>query len=166
MKIWEVVLDSLIGTRLFEMAFERKRVIERLTNYQDQINLHALKIIVWPNAEEVAHWKRELMAWGNDLAGMWLRGRPSHPMGFDLAWKHLYLEPFEHVESRALAFRLERIQREYQDAITKQPDQVMAEYKAFIRSFCRAIGQGQFADAAVNALGQPPSTSLPEAAEK
>src|ERR1700733_12186639 len=83
MKIREVLLDTLIGTRLFEMAFERKLVIDRLMSLQDQINSHAIKIIVWPDAQEVPHWKHELTAWGDNLASMWLKGRPSRPMGFD-----------------------------------------------------------------------------------
>ncbi len=84
------------------------------------------------------------MAWGNDLAGMWLRGRPAHPMGFDLAWKHLYLEPFEQVEDKALAFRLQRIQQEYDYQITKPSEQIMSKYVAFMRSFCHSIGEGRW----------------------
>ncbi len=159
MKIQEIILDMLIGTHLFEMAFERKRVIGQLTNLQPQINLYALKIIVWPNTQEAPHWKRELMTWGNDLTDMWLRGKPSRPMGFALAWKHLYLEPFEHLEDQALASRLRRIQREYQYPITKQPTQIMAEYMPFIRLFCQTIGQGQLIDSVVNSLGQPAPTA-------
>jgi hypothetical protein len=161
MKIREIILDTLIGTRLFEMAFQRKRVIEQLTNLQDQINLHALKIIAWSGAQEVPHWKRELTTWGNDLAGMWLRGRPSRPMGFDLAWKHLYLEPFEGAEDFALTFRLQRIQQEYQRPITKQPAEIVAEYMTFIRQFCEVIGRGQLTGDIVNALGGRPTPAVP-----
>jgi hypothetical protein len=142
---------------------KRKRVVERLSNFQYQISLHALKIIAWPDSQEVPHWKHELTVWGNDLAGIWLRGRPSRPMGFDLAWKHLYVEPFGQVEDRALAFRLQDIQREYQRPITKPLAQIMAEYMAFIRSFCEAIGIGQLTGDIVNTLGQ--SKRLPENAE-
>ena len=83
------------------------------------INAHALKIIVYPDAEEVPHWKRELIAWGNDLAAMQLRGfRGVTPMGFALAWNGLYREPFEGAEDRVLAFKLGQIEREYQRPIT------------------------------------------------
>ena len=167
MKIREIIIDWLIYTRLFEIAFERKHVIDQLSNSQYQININALKIIVWPNAQEVPDWKRELRAKGNALAGMWLlRGRRSPPMGFDLAWKHLYLEPFEYVEDQALTSRLQFIQREHQRPITKQPVQIMAEYMAFIRPFCQAIGQGQFVDSVVDALGQsaPPPMQRNDAA--
>jgi hypothetical protein len=85
MKIMEIV-DSVLESSLFEMAFQRKVIINRLRDLQFQINRHVMKIIVWPSAQEVPHWKRELTGWGNDLTAMTLRaGRGARPMGFDLA---------------------------------------------------------------------------------
>jgi len=142
MKIMDIV-DSVIESPLFEMAFQRKVITNRLRGFQFQVNDHALKIIVWPAAQEVPHWKRELIAWGDDLALSWLRGRLSRPMGFDLAWKHLYLEPFEGAADHALQMRLQHIQAEYHHLITSPPAEIMAEYMKFIRQFCEAIGRGQ-----------------------
>jgi hypothetical protein len=166
MKIREILLDSLIGTHLFEMAFARKAIIDRLRSFQDQINEHAIKIIAWPDAQEVPHWKQELTAWGNRLAQMTLRaGRGLRPMGFDLPWKHLYLEPFEGVEEKTLAFILQRLQQEgYTYPVAKTLPQIMTEYTAFIRPFCQAIGSQQVVGGIVNALGQPAPTM--EAAAK
>jgi hypothetical protein len=164
MKIMAIV-DSVIESPLFEMAFQRKAIIDRLRGFQFQINAHALKIIAWPDAQEVPHWKHELTTWGNDLAASWLRGRPSRPMGFDLAWKHLYLEPFEGAEDQALQIRLQHVEAECRRPIAAQPAQIMAEYMAFIRRFCEAIGLGQLTGDIVNALGESTSTPLPETAK-
>ena len=160
MKIWEVV------TRLEEMAFRRKAIVDKLRALQGPIIDHALKIIVYPDAADVQHWKRELAAWGNDLAGMFLRTlRGPRPMGFDMAWHGLYQEPFEGHEAASLQFQLERLQHEYQRPIIKNPPQIMAELTAFLRSLSQAIGQGRVVYPVVENFGQP-SAGLPEAAAK
>jgi hypothetical protein len=150
MKLWEIVY------RIDEMAFRRRAIIDKLRSLQTPINSHALKIIAYPDGQDVPHWRRELIAWGNDLTAMQLRGlRGVTPMGFNMAWNGLYLEPFEGAEDRVLQLKLGQIEREYQRPITKDHRQIMAELTAFLRSFCEAIGRSQFVDSVVNSLGQP-----------
>ena len=157
MKIWEVV------TRLDEMAFRRKAIIDKLRALQPQVNAHALKIIAYPDSPEVSHWRRVLTAWGNDLATMQLCGlRGVAPMGFAMARNGLYREPFEGAEERVLELKLGIIEREYQRPITKDHGVIMAELKRFLRSFCEAIGRSEFVDAIVQALARP--VPLPGAA--
>jgi hypothetical protein len=45
MKIWEII------TRLAEMAFRRKAIVDKLRALQSPINSHALKIIVYPDSQ-------------------------------------------------------------------------------------------------------------------
>lgn len=159
MKITEIV-NSLLKSPLFEMAFQRKMIINRLRDFQFQINDHALKIIAWPDVQDVPHWKRELTTWGNQLARMTLRvGRGSRPMGFDLPWKHLYQEPFEPQVDNAVAFSLRALSEEYQRPITKPLSQIVAEYMTFIRPFCQAIGSQQTVGQIVNLLGGKPASA-------
>lgn len=157
MKIWEIV------TRLDEMAFRRKAIKDKLRSLQPQINAHALKIIAYPDNRDVPHWRSELIAWGNDLTTMQLRGfRRVTPMGFAMAWNGLYREPFEGAEDRVLQLKLGMIERECQDPITKERNQIMTELTDFLRSYCEAIGRSQFVEPAVDTLGR--ATTLPEAA--
>jgi hypothetical protein len=163
MRLWEIVYD-----RLDEMAFRRKAIIDKLRALQTPINSHLLKIIVWPDAEEAPHWKHELIALGDDLAAMRLRGfRGVAPMGFRLAWEHLYEEPFAGAESDVLRLKLGSIRRDYQRSIAMTPTQIMAELTGFLRRFCEAIGRGRSVEAvAVDwspALAPQP---IPEAAAK
>src|SRR4051812_33033164 len=142
--------------RIDEMAFKRRAIIDKLRALQTPINSHSLKIIVYPEADEVPHRKRELIAWGNDLAAMQLRGfRGVTPMGFALAWNGLYREPFEGAEDRVLQLKLGQIEREYQQPIAQDQGQIMAELTRFLRSYCEAIGQSRFVDSVVDSLGQP-----------
>src|SRR4051794_14161597 len=141
--------------RIDEMAFKRRAIIDKLRALQTPINSDALKIIVYPDADEVPHWKRELIAWGNDLAAMQLRGvRGVTPMGLALAWNGLYREPFEGAEDRVLQLKLGQIEREYERPIPTDRRQIMTELTDFLRSYCDAIGQSRFVDPVVNTLGQ------------
>lgn len=151
MRLWEIV------HRIDEMAFRRKAIIDKLRALQTPINSHALKVIAYPDSPDVPHWRRELIAWGNDLAAMQLRGlRGVTPMGFALAWNGLYREPFEGAEERVFELKLGQIEREYQRPITKDHRLIREELTGFLRSFCGAIGRSEFVDSAVNSLGQPP----------
>src|SRR5262249_20305910 len=97
MKLWEIIY------RIDEMAFRRKAIVDRLRSLQTPINSHVLKLIAYPNSQDVSHWRRELIAWGNDLAAMQLRGlRGVTPMGFAMAWNGLYREPFEGAGDRGV----------------------------------------------------------------
>src|SRR4051812_29865303 len=137
-------------------AFTRGIAEVELWAGQAPINSHALKMIVYPDAEQIPYWKRELIAWGNDLAAMQLRGfRGVTPMGFALAWNGLYREPFEGAEDRVLAFQLGRIEREYQRPITADRRKILIRLKDFLRLYCEAIGKSEFVDPIVNSLGRP-----------
>jgi hypothetical protein len=156
MKLWQLIY------RIDEMAFRRKAIVDKLRALQTPINSHALKIIVYPESQDAPHWKRELIAWGNDLATMQLRGfRGVTPMGFALAWNGLYREPFEGAEDRVLQLKLGQIEREYQRPVVKDRRQIMAELTGFLRPFCEAIGKSEFVDRVVDAFqGEP--VRLPE----
>jgi hypothetical protein len=161
------IVDSVLESSLFEMAFQRKVIINRLRDLQFQINRHAMKIIVWPGAQEVPHWKRVLTAWGNDLTAMTLRtGRGARPMGFDLPWKHLYQEPFDPSPNPQMSLLARVVSEEYQRAVDKPLPEIVAEMTAFLRAFCQAVGTQQTVGEIVNALGgQPaPTARLPESA--
>ena len=159
MKVWEIF------TRLDEMAFRRKAIIDKLRALQPQINAHALKLIAYPDSRDAAHWRSELIVRGNDLTAMQLRRlRGVTPMGFAMAWNGLYREPLEGAEDRVLQLKLGMIEREYQRRIVKERNQIMIELRSFLRSFCDAIGRSQFVDPVVNAFGQ--AATLPETAAK
>jgi hypothetical protein len=57
MKLWEIIY------RIDEMAFRRKAIIDKLRGLQSPINSHALKIIAYPDSQDVPHWRRELIVW-------------------------------------------------------------------------------------------------------
>jgi hypothetical protein len=157
-----------IVNRLDEMAFRKRAIVAKLRASQPQISSHAIKIIVYPDSQDVPHWKRELGAFGNDLARMFLRTATGkqRPMGFKMAWEHLYEEPFGGVEDRVLRLHLGEIEHDYQRPIAKQPPQVITELTDFLRTFCQAIGEGELVHPVVDGwTPEPAPTRLPAAAQ-
>ena len=162
MRITEII------DRLDEMAFRKRVIVAKLRALQPQINSHTIKIIAYPDSQDVPHWKRELGTFGNDLARMFLRTATGkqRPMGFKMAWEHLYEEPFGGAEDRVLRLHLGEIEHDYQRPITKPPTQVMSELRAFLRAFCQAIGGGQLVHPTVESWNpEAAPTRLPEMAE-
>jgi hypothetical protein len=63
MKIKEFILDVIISTELFEMAFNRKQAIDAIQYQSYEINLHLLKILMYGQVRDYEHWCSELNAW-------------------------------------------------------------------------------------------------------
>jgi hypothetical protein len=151
MKPWEIIY------RIDERTFRWRAIVDKLRSLQTPINSQALKIIVYPDSEIVPHWKRELIAWGNDLAAMQLRGfRGVTPMGFAMAWNGLYREPFEGAEDRVLQLKPGQIERDDQCPVTKDRRQIMDELTDFQRRFCGAVGEREFVDSVVETFQNQP----------
>jgi hypothetical protein len=88
------------------------------------------------------------------------------PMGFKMAWHHLYEEPFGRVEERVLRLHLGQIEHDYQSPIAKEPARIMAELTAFVRSLCQQIDTGQLVHPIVDSWNpEPVPTRQPHAAE-
>ena len=60
MKIKEILVRSLMNTKLFEMAYERKQAINILVGIQDHIAEHLVKLFMYSGDRNVSHWKSEV----------------------------------------------------------------------------------------------------------
>lgn len=58
--ILETIIDVLSESYIFEMAFERKQVINKLINLQDVIPFHVLLVCHFPDSRDVPHWLGEI----------------------------------------------------------------------------------------------------------
>ena len=73
MRIRELLLDAVISTKIFEMAFKRKNAIDKIRNKQDVISEHLLKVLLFPNSRDVPGWKKELDVWLYDIGDIILK---------------------------------------------------------------------------------------------
>jgi hypothetical protein len=135
-----------------EMAFERRRIIRSLENYEPRISEHAVKIIVLPHSQDVPHWKRELLAWCGYLAALRIKTKGTPPMGVNLAFKYLYSDPFVGNELGMTAHYMRLAELRNDANIDADVHDVHARLQAFLTDLAAAIGEGQSVEPAINSL--------------
>jgi mRNA-degrading endonuclease HigB of HigAB toxin-antitoxin module len=100
MRIKEIILDAIIGTSLFEMAFNRKQAIDSIQNQSYEIDLHLLKILMYGTVRDYEHWCSELNNWFLKIQRTRLKHN-KQPLDFKTLYKILwegYLESPEEVK--------------------------------------------------------------------
>jgi len=132
------VLDREILT---EMTFPRAEVMRRVDSRQEIIALHAIKILCIPTGA-ISHWRRELIAWGNYLAGLKI-ARTEAPMGEQLAYLILYKRPFEPDHLTSTVAFIEMAAAEYDIDLNPDVNIVHERLHAFLTSLSERIGTGQ-----------------------
>lgn len=63
MKISEIMVDFVMSTRLFEMAYAKRVALDKVRYLQDQIAEHLIRIVMFETAQSRDHWFQELNAW-------------------------------------------------------------------------------------------------------
>lgn len=92
MKITDIVVDWLNDTPLFEMAHQRKRAIEIVTNYQHQIASHIVKCLYYDVSPETKkHWMAEINAWLGKINAIKLKN--GKKLSGDVYYNILFDEP-------------------------------------------------------------------------
>jgi hypothetical protein len=100
MRIREIILDTIIGSRLFEMAFNRKQAIDTARSYSYEIDLHLLKILMYEQVRDYDHWCTEVDTLLNRVQRTKLKHNKK-PLDFDTLYKILwegYLESPDEVK--------------------------------------------------------------------
>ena len=67
MKIFEIILDQVSNTALFEMAFDRKEAIKKFQNLDYQIQRHLIKITAFKDGLNYQHHCGEINGWLDHL---------------------------------------------------------------------------------------------------
>ena len=78
------VLDILINTPLFEMAYERRKAIEIVNSRSRNIVLHLLKIFAISGNKDRNHWMSEIDSWLGDINDIFLKPKRKRPSKQDL----------------------------------------------------------------------------------
>lgn len=92
MKISDIVQDWLFDTPIFEMAHQRKRAIELVTNHQHQIAVHLIKHLHYDVSDETKnHWEAEINAWLGSIKGIKLKN--GKRLSGDVYYRILFTEP-------------------------------------------------------------------------
>jgi hypothetical protein len=73
MRIFDIIIDKLNETTLFEMAFERKKAKKTVTSLSPQIVKHLIKLFVFNSPENKTKWISEIDGWLNDIDDIYLK---------------------------------------------------------------------------------------------
>ncbi|AFF28037.1 gp39 [Sphingomonas phage PAU] len=97
--LYNMFLDAISETKLFEQAFKRKDLLKKLQNESDMIVLHLIKIAILKHthSDTVDHWKREISSvFSNKLKADTKSGNLKH----NDFYENLYDTP--HTDSKGL----------------------------------------------------------------
>jgi hypothetical protein len=92
----EELADWALNTPLLEMAVQRKELIGRVVNLQDQIALHAVKLVLYPNDTSRRGWLNEVRAWLGAIQRLQYARNKRLPA--EQYFKILWAEPFENTD--------------------------------------------------------------------
>lgn len=85
MKLFELFLDRLNETTLFEMAKSRKDAKNLITSLSPQIVKHLVKLFVFNSPENKNHWISEIDNWVLEIDDIYLK-----PSNKKLDWQTIY----------------------------------------------------------------------------
>ena len=143
MKIKERLLDVIIHSRLFEMAYERDRGLKKLSNLQNQIDMHLLKILMYHENEAVSHWIGKANSWLHQVQNIILKKGKRFSTGtYKLyLWEHL-LETIPEVQRH-----MNKIYEKYQ-LPPDQPDAqiIHKEAEQIMHNVCVSLSNDKFTD--------------------
>lgn len=78
------ILDLIINTTLFEMAYEHKEAKKIVTSRSPQIFKHLLKLFIFESPENTKHWRKEITNWFREINDIYLKSKTSRPTKQDL----------------------------------------------------------------------------------
>jgi hypothetical protein len=119
MRIVDILLDRLCETRLFEMAFERKRAINNADSLCDPISMHMIKVLMFGQATQRQHWLKEIDTWLRSVQRHILK-TTKKPLPFKDLMYLLHEGPLEHVWE--VQDRMNELYSDYPQQTITQPD--------------------------------------------
>lgn len=109
MKIKDIIAHRLIETELFEMAFRRRVVLDKIRSLQLQIAYHLIKHIYYDVPDETKrHWEQEINAWLSTIDDY--RLKKGRTLDASVYYYHLFSEPLK--ERRALVRYITKINQD------------------------------------------------------
>lgn len=119
MRIIDLLLDRLSETRLFEMAFERKKAVDKAISITNQLSRHMIKLIMYDQCQETNHWCTEVDSWLHDIQDTTLKAS-QRPLPYRDLMYLLYECPLEHISE--VQKKMNRIHKQYLSHKIVEPD--------------------------------------------
>ena len=145
MLIRELLINGLISTNLFEMAFSKKVAIDRARDLQLQIARHLVKIIMYSESQYVSHWSSEVNTWLDKIQDHRLKGT-NRPLSESELTNILFIEPLGTISD--VQARMNRNYRDYPDLKIDQSDalEISKQLSWILPKICDDISNENFTD--------------------
>jgi hypothetical protein len=145
MRIIEILIDSLIKTSIFEMAFSKADAIRKTSELQFEIAEHLIKVFMYSESEYVNHWCNELNSWLKKIQKLKLKNS-NKPLPYNVLRKILWEQPVESIEE--VQSHMNHIYREYKNLSISKPDaRVIHSHIAIVlHDICTDISKDKFYD--------------------
>lgn len=104
------LVDLLMTTKLFEMAYHKKDAIDKISNISPNISRELLKILMYQESKNRSHWKSKINGWLNDVSE-WSDIKKGKRLDSKILFEKLFNEPLEDLDQ--LIKKINRIESEY-----------------------------------------------------
>lgn len=137
---------SLDEVRLFEMAIQRKELVDITKNHRFIVAKHVVKIFIYPTDTALHHWKSEVNVWLSLIQRHVYdrKKRLTAEQYFDILWRG----PFENTDLIEVSMN-EFVRREKYPAVHHTPNQITyieREIEKVYAAVCKDISSGAFYD--------------------
>jgi hypothetical protein len=145
MNLKEILVNGLMSTSIFEMAFTRKVAIDQARNLQLEIAKHLVKLVMYHQSSYVDHWAAELNAWMHKIQDRRLKGT-NKPLDYQTLLNLLHDEPLGTIHD--VQKKMNRVFNEYPKLNIDQPDaqQVSKTLIPVLQQVCSDISTDSFVD--------------------
>ena len=118
MKITDIILDYILDTKLFEMAFRRKKILNDLLHQSGILSEHLVKLLMYPSSQSHDHWVGEVDGWLRKTQRQKTKNKKRLDKG--VYFYYFFTGPFETFEE--VQDYMNDIYREYSDLTIEEPD--------------------------------------------
>lgn len=98
MKLEEILnrtLDVVSSTKLFEMAYERRKALQHIRSIKGTLAIHTIKIMIFDAPDVLNHWLNEIQGYLTIINKIYIKPKTKKFSGDDY-YELLWDEPFGH----------------------------------------------------------------------
>ena len=145
MRIKEVLINGLMSTAIFEMAFEKKVAMNNARNFQLQIAYHLVKLSMYNESSFANHWIQEVNTWLKNIQRHELK-ESNRPLDKQSLFNILFVEPLETIDE--VQDYMNDAYEEYPDLKINQPSaaEINKNLNWQLSGICDDIANKQFKD--------------------
>ena len=147
MRLFEIIADYIVDTKLIEMAVERKQIVSLCLSLSSQIVAHVVKVVWFNKSVDVNHWCNELNGWLHSIQD--LKFNRKQRLSGDQYYKNIFTSVLEFGVSDLNDIVEKRIKVGAIDAKTKNEltdYQALQKVESILHNVCYDISNNKFID--------------------